>query len=377
MRVQIAVVVKEEEYARRLADYVRTSSFGEQWQLAAFTQTDAFVRHLQGGYPVDLVAIQPSMLEEIKEMLPGGVPVVLLVGVLGATRTGYGELLQYQPVPELLNGFAAAIASYGAGAASTDGKSFVAVIASPVGRAGKTTLALHLAQAAAARNRRPFYLNLELWNGSDVQLGTFPAGVDDTGEGLSELLYCVQSRPGKGAEWLAKHALRHPYWKAGYVRPCSNPEDRLSLAASDAAAVIEEVKKAGYDYIVVEASGGMDELQLGLMELSDRIAWLVTDDPVARHKSGLALRYAEKRWPERYEAAKRRLDVVAGGCAGQQHDCQAKPAQAAFMLPDVPKWRHAIASAATDSPMYRAAVDRLYMAWSKEGALLERSGMVG
>lgn len=378
MRVQIAVVVKEEEYARRLSDYVSTSSFREQWQLTAFTHSGAVVRHLQGNETIDLLAIQPALLEEVRNDIPRETTIVLLVGSLGSTDSMYAELLQYQPVPDLLNGFAAALVSQGNGRSVSDGNAVVATICSPVGRCGKTTLALHLAQAAAARNRRPFYLNLERWSGSEIQLDGFAAGERTSieAEGLSQLLYCVQSGPVKGAEWLAKHAVRHPYWRTGCLRPCSNQEDRLALTAADAAAVVEAVKAAGYDFVVIEGESGMDELQMGLMEMSSRVAWVLSDDPVARYKSEFMFRYAEQRWPDRLLKVKDRVDTVVSGCTSEANRSLRAPRDA-FLLPDVPKWRHSYSSEMTDSPLYRAAADKLYTAWTRAGVAFENSGMVG
>src|SRR5690242_6836390 len=102
LRYQLAVAVSELEYARRLAEYVRDSPFGEQWQLTAFTNPASLIQFLKGGYAVDLIAAQPAMLAAASPHLPTGVPVAAFVAAKGQNAQYDAELLQYQPLPELL-----------------------------------------------------------------------------------------------------------------------------------------------------------------------------------------------------------------------------------------------------------------------------------
>ncbi|QAY66751.1 hypothetical protein [Paenibacillus protaetiae] len=365
MRYQIAVAVREAEYARRLVEYVRLSPFAEKWQLLVFTQPDALIRHLQSGYPLDLLAAQPPLLEAAKPYLPANVPSASLVANL-RTEERMPQLLQYQPLPDLLRGFAAMLESEGLARTDSAGGQTVVTVCSAAGRTGKTTFALHLAQAAAVHNRQPFYLNLEQWNGSAVQLQPVSGGGEAAG-GLSQLLYEVQANAEKAAEWLVKHAVRHPYWRTAYMDSWSNQEDRTTLGASHISSLVETIAKAGYDYIVIEADERMDDSKLALLELSSRVAWLTNTDGITHSKNELALHYAEQQWPERFQRIKPKIEWV-NSQADVRHPLVLPPScRLSAELPDIRQWRHACAAQSLESPLYRAAVEKLFTAWAKGG----------
>lgn len=158
VRYQLAVAVSELEYARRLAEYVRDSSFGEHWQLTAFTNPASLIQFLKGGYAVDLIAAQPAILAAAAPHLPAGVPVAAFVAAKGQDAQYDAELLQYQPLPELLQSLAAlhgAVRSSAVNAGSEGGASVIA-IGSASGGVGKTALALKLANTAAKHGCRVF-----------------------------------------------------------------------------------------------------------------------------------------------------------------------------------------------------------------------------
>ncbi|AJY73778.1 hypothetical protein [Paenibacillus beijingensis] len=64
-KLDLILAVKEAEYARRLADYVRDHALGESWRVTAFTNPQALRQYFKGGYPADLVAAGPEMLADI------------------------------------------------------------------------------------------------------------------------------------------------------------------------------------------------------------------------------------------------------------------------------------------------------------------------
>ncbi|ACS99915.1 AAA family ATPase [Paenibacillus sp. JDR-2] len=361
MRHQLVIAVKEQDYVRRLADYVRDSPFSELWQLTAFTHAEAFVQFLKSGYPVHGIAAQPCMLEAAAGILPEGVPVAALVAAPGQFPL-YQELLQYQALPGLLQRMASLMAPVSQGAAREQSAQVIAVY-SASGGVGKTTLARQLVHTAASSGQRIFYLNLERWNAVDTWL---EAGVVHGDEGLSQLLYMLQSHPGKAGEWLGRHSKRDPYLRADYILPCSNPEDRLTLQASDANAIVRTIAATGqYDLIVIDLDDGLDELHLTLLELSHEVIWLVTEDAAVQRKSQLAYQYGVQRFGERFRLLEPRLQLVVNRSDGQLHIRRSIFKQAYAFLPDTAAMGRG-ATAVLASPPYMAAVERLYQQLVKE-----------
>ncbi|GLX67683.1 hypothetical protein [Paenibacillus glycanilyticus] len=359
MRQQIAIAVKEQDYVRRLADYVRDSPFSELWQLTAFTHAEAFVQFLKSGYPVHGIVAQPSMLEAAADVLPEGVPVAALVTALGQLPV-YHELIQFQALPGLLQGLASFLAP-ASQAVISERAIQVVTLYSASGGVGKTTLARQFVQTAASNGQRVFYLNLERWTAMDSWLGDGPAAAD---EGLSQLLYTLQSHPGKVGDWLASHSKRHAGLRADYLLPCSNPEDRISLQAADAEAIIRAIAGIGqYDLMVVDLDEGMDELHLAVLEQSDRVLWLVTEDQGVQRKSQLAYQYGMQRYGDKFRSLERRLELIVNRSIGHPHPGQRLFKPAFAILPDV---SISGSSSVHASPVYMAAVERLFRQLVKE-----------
>lgn len=375
-RYQLALAVKEQEYMRRLAEYMRESPFGEQWQVTAFTNAEACQKYVEQGYKIDLLAIQPDLLLEMKDELPK-VPIVALVMKLGQSRQEL-ELLQFQPLPLLLQHLteihARSIRHHVHIAASAEGRVGVKVISvySASGGIGKTALALHLVHAAGTQQHRTFYLNLEKWNTAEVWLGETAAD-GASSEGLSELLYGLKSQPELSRRWIAEHRKRHPLLKGDYLAPCTNLEDRMTLEPEDAASLLKAISESGlYDLIVIDLDVGLEELHMGLFELSDQVLWAVNDHPSVRSKQMLALRYGEQKWGERFEAQLRKFKWVRSRISEQQ-GASAELSRLdviPVVLPEVAEWHGAAGVTLLSSPLFRAAVDQLFRHLLQEGGSL-------
>jgi cellulose biosynthesis protein BcsQ len=367
VRQQLAIAVKEQDYVKRLADYVRDSPFSEQWQLTAFTHVEAFVQFLKSGFPIHGIAAQPEMLKAAADadVLPEGVPVAALVTAIGQCPD-YHELLQFQALPGLLQGIAAFMAT-APHLAVREQEVNITTVYSASGGVGKTTLARQLVHTAASNGHRVFYLNLERWSAAGAWLGE--AGIAAGEEGLSQLLYTLQSHPDKVGEWLTRHSKRHASFKGDYILPCTNPEDRMTLQAADAAAIIQAIVSTGqYDQIVIDLDDGQDELHLAVLELSHQILWLITEDLAVQRKSQLVYQYAMQRWGDRFRTIERRILPVINRSDGQSHALHLfKPAAAA--LPDI---RLGSSTSVLASPLYKAAVERLFKELVREegGALI-------
>lgn len=371
MRFQIVVAVEEQEYVRRLAEYVRNSPFGEQWQLTAFTNPEAFGQFLKGGYPVDFIAAQPSMLHAVGDIF-SNVPIAALVTSRGQWSK-HPELQQFQPLPELLQSFIALHAASGnrTQGANVEREGTVISVYSASGGVGKTTLSLQLVNTAGYNGYRVFYLNLERWNTMETWLGDTNSSEGE--EGLSQLLYGLKSQPDQVGGWLAKHRKRHPLLKGDYLLPFSNVDDRLTLQTTDVKAIIQTIVSSGqYDFVVIDLDDGLDEFQLSLFEQSDQVIWVITDDPSVQRKCELAYRYGERKWNEEFQRIDRRYQfVVNRHSVIEDGQLNSEPLQGfktiTATLPEVKGSNRSATSSIIASPLYKAAVEKLFQHLVKEG----------
>lgn len=381
MKRQLIVAVREPEYIRRLSDYLRDSPFGRQWQLTAFTGDDTLRTFLQGGYPIDLLVVQPSFLRE-EEPSPN-LPAAALVKRKGECPR-LREIEQYQPLPQLMQAISSAYAAiWGADLpAGTAGGAAVIGICSASGGAGKTVLALHAARQAAATGKRVFYLNLELWNASGEWIGRRRSSAaprpEDGEDAFSRLLYTIKSSPASAAARLAEARERDTRLLIDYLPPCPYPEERLSMTADDAVKLIDCVSASKeYDLVVTDFDSGLDELNRAVLERCDRIWWLVPDQAAARRKFALASQYWKRRWPDSFGRSERKIVCVGIGTSDgpdKRPGIDGWRAGSCGWLPEIPLWR---AGSGPDgfggigslppAPAYQAAVVRL----------LEMSGLRG
>lgn len=379
-KYQLAVAVREQEYLRRFADYIRDSKLGEQWQVTAFTSADACRRYMKQGYKIDLLAAQPELIDEMKNELPS-IPIVALVLKLGESNSE-NELHQYQPLPLLLQRLveiharAAVLPALTGGAIESAAGVRVISVYSAAGGTGKTALALHLAHAASTHRCRTFYLNLERWNTSESWLGSRrngdggnEAGVQ--GEGLSEFLYGLKSQPDQAVNWLLEHRKRDSLLQADYLAACTNIEDRMTLSEDDALGLVDVIVRSGqYDLIVIDLESGLEELHAAVFERSNQVLWVLNEEASVRNKHAMALRYGVQKWGNRFNRISSKFIHVKNHAAqaeihtsGEMHGL----AFAQVQLPEISQWRGTSSAALLSSPQYRAAVAKLFKQLSPEG----------
>lgn len=371
-RLRLAVAVKEKEYIRRLADYVRGGPFRERCQLTAFTHAEACLQYVKQGFAIDLIAAEPQLLPELKEALPH-IPTVALVGSRG--ESGHDrEVLRFQALPQLMGSLLEQHAPGPQGGekgrhGDGSGAAIVAVH-SASGGVGKTALALHLAHSAGAAGLKACYLNLERWNTAEAWLSGAPSREGEQVAGMSELLYALKAHGSVPPDLLAACRQHEPRLNGDCVPGFNHPGDRESLTAEEALSLVESVAGSGfYDVVIVDLDHGLSELQLSVLERSRHVLSVVTDDRSAMGKLALSHRYGVHQWGERFERLLRRTLLVRNrAIASGDGALQAFGLPAALAaLPDVPEWRQGGDVRLLGSPAFRAAAAELLRLVLKAG----------
>ncbi|WP_219838697.1 hypothetical protein [Paenibacillus sp. R14(2021)] len=357
-KLSLVLAVKEGDYIERLADYIRHSSFGESWQLTAFTNPAALRSFVRGGYSIDLLAAQPDMLAELGE-LPGPIPSAALVGRLGGSGS-QPEVLQFQPLPQLLQAFTSVHAASGQAVYRpilNRHETAVLAIYSASGGVGKTTLALQIAQQASIAGAGVFYLNLEQWNAASFVDGE--GGRDD----FARLLYSLQSEPEKGPATVKAIRRKHPALGIDGISPSGNPDERLSLGAEQVKQLLNAIAGTGeYGCIVVDLDTRLDAMHAGVFGASHSILWLLSPDEASLRKNGLALKYGEQKYGAAFEEQKPKFCFVQIGGAGHERILYEEiEARDVTVLPYVEEWASggSLSGLGAMAPHYRGAVESL------------------
>jgi hypothetical protein len=99
---------------------------------------------------------------------------------------------------------------------------------------------------------------------------------------------------------------------------------------------IGAIRSSGrYDLVVVDPDSGVSAWHRALLEQSDRIAWLVTDDWQCLEKTNRLIRYWEEKgplWPGK-------ISFLRNRSQGALQNRWKLPAAPAAVLPYVPQWK--------------------------------------
>lgn len=379
-KVQLGLIVRDVEYARRMADYVRSGPFRDACQLVAFTNAEACRQYVSQGFGLELLVGEPELLAEIKPAM-GAVRMVGLVNRLGESGLEE-EALRFQALPRLLNVLLSREGSRehqakeaGANAYGEDGEAMVIGVGSASGGVGVTALALHLAHGASELGLSACYLNLERWNSAGSWLGKSKKA-EEGNQGLSELLYAIKAHGKAEKEWLNANRQYDARLKADYLSGFSHPEDRESLSGEDAVALIDYLADSErYQMIVVDLDNGLADLQVKVLERCQSSFFVVTEDAASVAKLLQAGQFGSHKWGDRYNRAIANNWVVRNKCSGGAAaplppECRAAPGS----LPDVAVWRAGKSGKLLDSPPFRAASAELLKLALKKGGRVRVPG---
>ncbi|MBW7476545.1 hypothetical protein K0T92_17650 [Paenibacillus oenotherae] len=355
----LVLAARETEYVERIVSYIQHSSYGESWQLTAFTNPAALRHYVRAGYSIDLIAAQPSLLVELEGDI-AGTSVAALVARHGQCPR-YREVLQYQSIPQLMNELTAVHDFYGEQKGGGSGSSLSAIVIavySATGGIGKTMLARQISHQAGVRGARVFYLNLEQWNATTLWLG------DEGREDLAQMLYTLQAQPDKAAHRLTELRKRHAAMKFDYFAPCSNADERLSLSGEQGRLLLSTIADSGkYDVVIVDLDSRMDPLHQAVFQHCTHLVWMVARDAVIQRKTELALGYCEQKWGTAFKEIKRRIRFVERSGTRSALGAEALPVRLDAVIPSVQEWQE-------DSMSYERAVPPAYR--GAVAALLDR-----
>ncbi|WP_027093200.1 ParA family protein [Cohnella thermotolerans] len=354
MSRRIVLAVPEPQYAAKLARYLKENN--PDWEVAAFTQEAALVRHIREAAGAEALLVQASLLPLVLKEAEAAGYRGKLIALAERDGTGRGaempELAQYQPLSALSAKLRDLLGGGRSGGSGKPSGTQVWTVFSASGGEGKTTAALNMAKQAGERGYRTFYLNLEPLNATDVLFG---AGEPDS---LSRLLYSLHARPEQAAEEWNSVRRRHPWLQADYFDAPDMPSERLAMTPDRLKSLLATVADSGrYDLILVDPDSGCGDWHRELLALSGRIIWLTLDDALALRKAEKLVRH----WEDRLAGFPGNAVFVANKHTGRSSNAWILPGPApAAHLPYVPQWKALEQPGRLfQSPAYGGAIDRL------------------
>lgn len=279
MVIKVAIASKDMNYLERLASglekYPRLelSIFYDMSQLecaCAGRRYDVFL------FSPDLFVLDEQLFMEIKADLK-----VLLCDENDSVKDIFSNMKRiekYQRISQiykdLLNLYSEVC---GRDTAFGDAATEIIAVYSPVGGAGKTTVALVLAMKYAKSSKRTFYINMEDMASEDCFL---PQGGK---KGLSDLMRFIYSDANIGMK--IQGMLKSKYDNLFYIDHFSSPNDLYDMNVEDVQELLHAVQKSGlFDVVIVDMGTSLDKKSLTIFELSGHVAVVEKTDELSARK---------------------------------------------------------------------------------------------
>ena len=161
----------------------------------------------------------------------------------------------------------------------TPGEENVKIVSfySPVGGAGKTTVALVSAEKYAQHGKRTFYISFEDIASEDCYLE------QDQEKGLSDLMRFVDSNTNIAMK--IEGMLKRKGTNLYYLNHFTSPNDIKELTVEDVQNLISAIRNTGlFDVIVVDMGTTLEDKELALFEMSDCVLIVERTDEIATRK---------------------------------------------------------------------------------------------
>jgi hypothetical protein len=293
--LSIAVLDPDRVYMEKLAEAIRRQEGSSRFYVRLFS------------YPESLDAVQPDrsgpeilLIDSRLQLSPvtaNRFPLVIVLTEQPEPESSvpFPSLFKYQPVTALLSSIEQLYRDQAGKSIPSQGGLKIWTVFSMTGGSGKTTFALQLARVLAHRHRRTFYWPAD-WGAS---IGG--DALNKSPEGWANTFYYVKS----GAKQLPSHWLeplrQDPESLIFFKESSMSWRDWLELTPPEISCFLELMRgQAAFDDMVCDGGSNLELKTFALMQNSDRILWLLNDQPEALAKARYAIEQLRKEASEEH-----------------------------------------------------------------------------
>lgn len=361
--IRMVLAVKDVEYMDPLLHFIRSSEFNRQFVVTAFQRVEVFRDYIEQSCDrVDVVVAEAEFFDE-SMVLQCKIPWICLSD-RGRDKEFSGlRLTKYQPLHTLLTSVLEFVSKNHEPLNPKDGSPRVIGVYSLVGGSGKTTVALNMAKQIAANGARVFYLNLET-----VDSGVLFEGrphIDEGKPGLDRLLYDLKAAGERGERPelpVSSYAYRDQILQADLFRPVSNLNEILELDAAGTLQLIDYISESGsYDTVIVDMDSYLNNRSEAVIQRSDQLVWVLTEDSVAMKKTGVWLHHLKHSRASLHNAMMSKTCYAVNRCSGSSAVSLPIDQGTATIicLPLVPSWNQGNQHGMLHTPLFQQSILKL------------------
>lgn len=275
MKFHVFVYSADHFFIESFGAYIMENS-GNEFDVSLYTEKAAAETALK-SQSADAVLADQDFLVRNQESLQNSAKIAIAEQTGFQTHDGIYELNIYQRGKDILSDLKK-IVTGDTGKRVVSGEKAQKVIAfySPQGGTGKTTLA-YICALLGARNKTSIYLNLEEFGYTD-HLYKMSFGVS-----MEEIMFQVKDNRDVNA--LLSEAICRDNRNVSVLPVMQNIKDYMDVTADNVLKMLEKLKEVSEaEYIFVDLSGGLSGRNSAIMEQSDAVFLVFTDNAVGRGK---------------------------------------------------------------------------------------------
>lgn len=275
-KIRIVIADHEKSYIESLSNYLRSSDEATRFISTYFTSKTALEQFLSSNEVVDVMLISPALYDKSLHIPKETSLIFLDDNEMKEQDTHRQSVYRYQRLNQLISNILAIYYENNQQAGKLLARSKqteVLTVYSPLGGAGKSTVAANLSKQLAQNNLKVFYLNLELFNSTSIY---FQSEEDNPS---LQIFYFVKSESPQLLSKIESLKKYDAYSKVSYFDIAISADELLEISEDDVKRLINGIVGTGtYDYIVVDLDSSMHERNIAALKECDRIIWPITND---------------------------------------------------------------------------------------------------
>lgn len=286
-KINLHIIYKDYHYVNNLAEYI-ISNHSRIFQVNSYTEESRIPAIFSGETrEEDVYLICPEIYTGLRLKEKPGL-FILLINNDDLFPAVTWKINRYQLGDVIVNSIIKIYSEYkNTQNTLPAGKEKTRVISlfSPAGGTGKTTVAVGASIQSAWEGKNTFYLNLEDIPSTSLYFQS------RTGGGLSQALFYIQERSKNAAIKINGLKCIDLHYKVHYFSPQDSALDITKEGGNHLARLIGELKNSGqYDRIFIDMSAGINENTIEILNASDLILLITTQDLISQEKLKMACR---------------------------------------------------------------------------------------
>lgn len=280
-KVRMVIADSDEDYVEGLTGFL-LNNYSQRFHISAFTRMEYLEKYLSDNEDrIDLFLVSPELIS-VKSLMKSGTVIILYEGKYSGKVEGYECVNKYQHGDVLVASILEILSAEGRPefakfSAAKDTR--IIAVYSPIGGAGKTSIAANLSIQCSKRGLKTFYLNLE-----NIQAASCYFNGSSEHNLSHVFFYLKDGECDLGMKLEGLKSIDTAY-DVHFFMPSESILEMSEMHPGDYRRLIGQFRQTGsYDVVVIDMDTSFDQRNMALLEMSDEVMLVGGEDPISRAK---------------------------------------------------------------------------------------------